>query len=65
MGFGAAALVAAQPREAHASAQFPELGLLLMPQRAATTPKNNGARIDTTRPQAIVVPIPEPRMWVG
>src|SRR5580704_2926829 len=29
-----------------------------MPQRAATTPKNNGTRIDTTRPQAIVSPDP-------
>src|SRR6516162_4302801 len=28
MGFGAAALVAAQPGEAHRSAQFPELGVL-------------------------------------
>ena len=28
-GFGAAALVAAEPGEAHRGAQFPELGLLL------------------------------------
>ena len=29
-GFGAAALVAAEPGEAHGGAQFPELGLLLL-----------------------------------
>ena len=29
-GFGVAALVVAEPREAHGGAQFPELGLLLL-----------------------------------
>src|SRR5271169_6556361 len=42
-GFGLAALVAAQPGEARSSAQFPELGLLLLSDAPRNAPAAAGA----------------------
>ena len=36
-----------------------------MPYLADNTPKSSGAKIEVIRPHVIVVPMPEPRIWVG